>query len=106
MLLTPIPALFIKTSTLPLRISIHSLALFEILLISEISNSIIFAPVYSTTLFNLSLDLPVIRTFAPLSTKNFAVSLPIPRLPPVNITFLPFKFIYIYFKIYFETNLQ
>ena len=40
MLLTPIPALFIKTSTLPLRILIHSLALVEILSISEISNSI------------------------------------------------------------------
>ena len=61
--------------------------------ISPMSNSIIFDFVYLIVLINLSSDLPVTSTLAPLFIKDLAVSLPIPRLPPVRIMFLPYKFI-------------
>ena len=41
-------------------------------------------------LFSLSNDLPVTITSAPFLIKFFAVSFPIPRLPPVIIMFFPF----------------
>ena len=47
---------------------------------------------------NLVSDRPVINTLAPLALSCLAVSFPIPKLPPVTIMFLSFKFIINFFS--------
>ena len=90
--LTPIPTLLIKTSTLLSKISKHFCVFFLILSISPISNSITFILSVLKEFFNLTSDLPVIKTFH-FFNRVFNVSFPIPKLPPVKIIFLSFKFI-------------
>ena len=48
-------------------------------------------PIFSAAIFNFSLFLPIIQTFAPAATKAAAIANPIPELPPVTSATFPVK---------------
>ncbi|KAJ8731557.1 hypothetical protein PYW07_004721 [Mythimna separata] len=88
------PALFIKISSFPNFFKVSSI----ILLTSasfETSATITrgFPHCFATT-SNFTLFLPTIATLAPSSANLMAIAAPIPELPPVTITTLSWKFMF------------